>query len=77
MTETADVSFERDVKPLFRDMDRESMLEAFDLWSMEDVTEHAAEILSVLESGSMPCDGPWPEERIATFRSWVEAGTPA
>jgi len=70
-------SFERDIKPLFREMDRESMLEDFDLWEYDEVVEHADAILGVLEAGSMPCDGAWPEDRVATFRSWVEAGTPS
>jgi hypothetical protein len=71
------MSFERDIKPLFRESDRESMRETFDLWSYEDVKENADRIVSVLEAGSMPCDGPWPEDQVATFRAWIEAGTPA
>jgi hypothetical protein len=72
-----DVSYERDVKPLFRELDRESMLESFDLWSYDAVRENAAAILGVLEGGSMPCDGAWPEDQVATFRRWVEVGAPA
>ncbi len=75
-TESTGVSYEGDVKPLFRELDRESMLESFDLWSYEAVKENAASILGVLEGGSMPCDGAWPEDQVATFRRWVEAGTP-
>ena len=33
-------------------------------------------ILERLTEGEMPCDAPWPEEKVATFRSWVDAGTP-
>ncbi len=73
--ESTDASFERDVKPLFRDTDRESMLEEFDLWSFSDVNEHAEDILRVLEDGSMPCDEPWPADRIQIFRTWVESGS--
>jgi hypothetical protein len=69
------VSYERDVKPLFREKDRESMLETFDLWSYDDVVENADAILGVLEGGSMPCDGAWPEDDIETFRSWTQAGS--
>jgi hypothetical protein len=46
----------------------------FDLWSYDDVTEHADAILGVLEAGSMPCDGAWPEDQVATFRRWVGSG---
>ena len=35
------------------------------------------DILERLEEGTMPCDGEWPEEQIAQFRHWVEAGMPA
>jgi hypothetical protein len=69
-------SFEQDVKPLFREFDREQMEFAFDLWRYEDVKEHASDILERLEDGDMPCDDPWPEERIELFRGWVEEGAP-
>jgi hypothetical protein len=49
---------------------------AFDLWSYEDVADHADDILERLEEGDMPCDDPWPEERIEVFRSWLEDGKP-
>jgi hypothetical protein len=70
------VSFETDVKPLFREHDRKSMKFAFDLWSHDDVKAHAAEILESLVGGSMPCDGAWPAEKIGVFRRWIESGTP-
>lgn len=69
------MSYERDVKPLFREKDRDSMLETFDLWSYDDVVENADAILGVLEGGSMPCDGAWPADDVETFRSWTRAGT--
>lgn len=71
------MSFETDVKPLFREGDRQSMLSAFDLWSYDDVSEHADAILAVLEAGSMPCDGAWPAARVDVFRSWSEGGKPS
>jgi hypothetical protein len=75
----AGMSFERDVRPLFRERDRGSMLRVaqFDLWKREDVAEHSQDILKRLEDGSMPCDQAWPDDQIAAFRRWVEAGTPA
>jgi len=68
------VSFETEIKPLFRDRDRGSMLSHFDLWSHDDVAEHADAILARLEDGSMPCDGAWPDEQVELFRSWTESG---
>jgi hypothetical protein len=32
------------------------MLFAFDLWSHEDVSQHANDILARLRAGTMPCD---------------------
>jgi hypothetical protein len=70
------VSYEQDIKPLFRESDRESMLSSFDLWSYDDVKDKADAILGVLEAGSMPCDGAWPENQVEAFRAWIAAGTP-
>lgn len=75
-TPADEVGYERDIKPLFRDHDRESMLRvrAFDLWSYDDVRANAQAILRVLGDGQMPCDGAWPAERVQTFRRWTESG---
>lgn len=70
------MSFEADIRPLFREFDREEMEWALDLWSYEDVKSNAAGILERLEDETMPCDAPWPEAKIAVFRAWVENGTP-
>ncbi len=72
-----DLSFERDIKGLFRPKDRESMLRHFDLTSLQDVRTHASAIVTKLADGSMPCDGAWPEDRIDLFRRWVQQGMPA
>src|SRR5918999_376624 len=69
--------FEENIKPLFRERDRDSMHFAFDLWSLDDVSTHADAILERLEAGTMPCDGAWPAERVAVFRRWIDAGKPA
>lgn len=68
------LSFERDIRPLFRDGDRAAMSRAFDLWSFTDVAARGAAIAARLSDGSMPCDGPWPAERIALFTSWLDSG---
>ena len=71
------ISFERDIKPLFREGDRQSMRWAFDLWSRDDVARNAEPISARLRDGTMPCDGAWSDEQIAVFHAWVEAGAPA
>ena len=67
-------SYERDIRPLFRESDRESMVFAFDLWDSDDVCTYAQDILERPTDGSMPCDGEWPAVEIAQFRRWVEDG---
>ena len=64
------IGFEQHIKPLFRERDRDSMR------SLEDASTHADAILNSLDAG-MPCDGPWPAERIAVLRRWIDAGKPA
>jgi hypothetical protein len=71
------VSFEADLKPLFRERDRESMQSHFDLWSHDDVSQHADAILARLQDGTMPCDGAWPQEQVDLFRRWAEGGKPS
>jgi hypothetical protein len=71
------ISFEQQIKPLFRETDRESMISSFDLWSYDDVAGQSDGILARLRDGSMPCDGAWTEERIALFEGWVSSGKPA
>lgn len=70
------MSFATDVRPMFRDDDREAMIGVFDLWDAADVRRAAAAILERLEDGTMPCDTPWPPDRIAAFRRWIDAGYP-
>jgi len=71
------VGFERDIRPLFRDKDIDSMSSVFDLSAYDDVRANAARILAAVTGGTMPCDGRWPEERVALFRRWLDAGCPA
>jgi hypothetical protein len=70
------ISFEQDIKPLFRERDRQSMRSVFDLWSYDDVARLSEAILGRLSDGSMPCDGAWDDDRIALFQSWIAAGKP-
>ncbi|HEY2555942.1 MAG TPA: hypothetical protein VGI08_02460 [Diaminobutyricibacter sp.] len=67
--------FEVDIKPLFRELDRSSMLDHFDLWNYEDVVSNQDAILGHLVSGSMPCDGPWPESDVTLMRQWIDEGS--
>jgi hypothetical protein len=68
------VGFENHIKPMFRERDRESMEFAFDLWSSDEVSEHADAILARLQAGTMPCDGAWPQAQVELFERWVATG---
>jgi hypothetical protein len=72
---TTALRFSTDIKPLFRDFDRGSMLKAFDLWNYTDVVAHQDAILHALESGGMPCDDPWPASRVAILKRWITEGS--
>jgi hypothetical protein len=77
MASDGTLSFERDIKPLFRAKDREAMLQAFDLFKYEDVVARADAILGSLRAGRMPCDGAWPAGQLDTLQRWIDAGKPA
>lgn len=71
--------FAKDIKPLFRNSDAAIMLavSGFDLHNYDDVKKHSARILQTLETGSMPCDGRWPQGDIDLFSAWIAADMPA
>jgi hypothetical protein len=71
-----EVGFEREIRPLFREKDIQSMSAKFDLSSYDDVKASAEQILGAVSNGSMPCDGAWPAERVELFREWVDVGCP-
>ena len=70
------LSFAKDIRPLFRDDPDVSMMKRFglDLSSYSDVKAQAQGILDELLSGSMPCDGAWPADRLALFKKWMDEG---
>jgi hypothetical protein len=70
------LSFARDIRPLFRDKDRESMMAAFDLFDYADVADHADAIVGSLRSGQMPCDGAWPAAQVDKLQQWIDLGMP-
>ena len=72
-----ELSFARDIRPLFREKDRDSMMHAFDLFDYADVAAHADAIAGALRSGKMPCDGAWPSSRVDKLQQWVDDGKPA
>ncbi len=70
------LSFARDIRPLFRDLDIEEMKYngEFDLSNYEDVKKHYIDIAMHLEAKTMPCDEPWSDVNIAKFAQWIDDG---
>jgi hypothetical protein len=68
------IGFELDIRPLFREVDREEMDFVFDLWDHAEVKANAERILERLEDRTMPCDGEWSDENIQLFRAWINQG---
>jgi hypothetical protein len=71
------LSFERDIRPLFRAKDRDSMMAAFDLFDYDSVVDNADAIVGTLRSGQMPCDGAWPAAQVDKLQQWIDASKPA
>jgi hypothetical protein len=70
------LSFARDIRPMFRAKDRDSMIAAFGLFDYADVADNADAIVGSLRSGQMPCDGAWPAADVDKLQHWIDAGKP-
>jgi len=71
------ISFDKDIKPLITETDRNHMLFMFDLWSYADVKDNADGILDALSQGRMPpasSGGPWGKDKIDRFKEWIDGG---
>ena len=68
------VSFAKDVRPLFRQMDIAEMKRWFDLSKYEDVQAHANDIYARVKSGDMPCDAAWNSANVQKFKQWMDDG---
>ena len=80
----ATVSFEKDIKPMFRDSDRACMINipmpdgvTLDLHDRASVQHHAMLILLEVTVGKMPMGGPeWNRQQIKTFALWIDENYP-
>lgn len=73
------VSFAADIRPLFRTGDLECM-KGFGV-ELDDanwmcVPANAQSVYEAVENGSMPPDEPWPADKVALFKQWMDAGYP-
>ena len=72
--------FELHIRSLFRLLDREHMLDQFDLWDLQSVWTNRAQILDAVTGSRMPPSakgGPWPAEFVQLFQRWIATGTDA
>lgn len=75
---TDEVSFERDIAPLFK-LYRAGMLWSMDLAKHEDVKANAKAIFARIRSGNMP-PPPYPSltpEQVELFATWMRQDFPA
>ncbi len=68
------LSFNSDIRAMFRELDVEQMIGYFDLSKYDDVKSNAESIYERLADGTMPCDDAWPDAQIAKFKMWIDEG---
>jgi hypothetical protein len=74
------LSFATNIRPLFREGDVKCMKTAgvaLDDPAWICVPANAQHVYQAVSSGKMPPDKPWPADRVALFKSWMDAGCPA
>jgi ferredoxin-NADP reductase len=71
----AGLSFKKDILPMFRKFEIDSMKPAgLDLSSYDQVRKAAKKIHGMLADRKMPCDKPWNGEKVARFKRWMDGG---
>ena len=80
MNDAAPLSFERDIRPMFTQIDVDHMSMFMDLSNRDSVYEHAQAIYETVASGSMPPrssgEAVWTPQMCETFKRWKEQGGP-
>lgn len=74
--EGGEVDFARDIGPLLRDDDLDSMPSASDLAGCADVVEHVDAFVAFLCCARMPCAGVWPDSQVDELQQWIDVGIP-
>ena len=73
------LTFTKDIRPLFTDEDVECMgrmAVPLDDAAWMCVRANAESVYGVLADGSMPPGEPWPADRVALFKEWMDSGCP-
>jgi len=79
MSDEPGLSFAKDIRPMFTEMDVAHMKEAgLDLSDLASVAQHADSIYTTVSNGSMPPpssgETPWTPEMCARFKRWQTQG---
>jgi twitching motility protein PilT len=72
--EGSNLSFERDIKPLFGETERAALAWQFDVWDYDTFRANAWDVITKIERREVPFENGWPEERVAMLRSWLREG---
>jgi hypothetical protein len=77
---TPTLSFAKDIRPMFTEMDIDHMRAFMDLSDRGSVFENAGAIYGAVASGTMPPpssgEAAWTPEMCATFKRWQDQGGP-
>jgi hypothetical protein len=81
MTDEAALSFSKDIRPMFTEMDVEHMKQGgLDLSDYDSVKKAADAIYETVSTGSMPPpssgESRWTPEMSARFKAWQNQGCP-
>jgi len=80
MTDESTISFAKDIRPMFTDIDVAHMKGAgIDLSSYDAVVSYAEAIYRTVSNGTMPPPGtgePWTPEMCEKFKAWQRANCP-
>lgn len=80
MAQQQTISFARDIRPMFRQVDLEhmsSMGVLLDDYTFMSQRSHAEKVLAVLKDKKMPPGGPfWEQKQLDILASWIDAGCP-
>jgi hypothetical protein len=75
------LSFAKDIRPMFTDMDVDHMKGMMNLADRDSVFQHADAIYDSVSHGRMPPassgETRWTSDMCATFKAWKDQGGPA
>jgi hypothetical protein len=77
MSAATPLSYNHDIKPLFRQRDVICMVRRgvkLDDQAWMCTPANAQRVYDALSSARMPPDGPWPPKQITLFKQWMDAG---